>query len=273
VGGLRGQPVRRRGDDRRGAPPLKLDRHYVDPRLVELYDIENPRGPDSDFLVDLARDIGARTIVDLGCGTGVVARDLASEGRRVVGVDPSAAMLSVARGGPSSVRWIQGDSSALGRWDADLVVMTGHVAQVFLDDDEWHAALCNIREALRPGGYLVFDSRNPARREWERWDPKSTFSSFASPHGDVETWLEVLDVRDGCVTLRGHNVFQVSGDDVVSDSVLRFRERAAVEESLVRAGFSVDRVNGDWSGAEASSENRTFVFVARASRGSDRPSL
>lgn len=27
----------------------KLDQHYVDPRLVDLYDIENPRDADTDF--------------------------------------------------------------------------------------------------------------------------------------------------------------------------------------------------------------------------------
>src|SRR5262245_1906515 len=113
---------------------IKLDQHYVDPRLVELYDIENTRGADTDFYVRLAADLDARRILDLGCGTGLRARELATEGRRVIGVDPASAMLAVARRQPGAerVQWVEGDSSALGRAEADLVLMTGNVAQIFL---------------------------------------------------------------------------------------------------------------------------------------------
>ena len=148
----------------------KLDQHYVDPRLVALYDIENARGGDTDFYVRLAADLSARTILDLGCGTGVLTCELAVDGRHVSGVDPSAAMLAVARQqlNADRVRWVEGDSSALGTPAADLVVMTGNVAQVFLDDDEWTATLRDIHAALRPGGHLAFESRNPDDRAWER---------------------------------------------------------------------------------------------------------
>src|SRR5215217_2386489 len=118
---------------------MQLDLHYVDPRLVDLYDTDNPRGADTDFYVRLANDLDARTIIDLGCGTGLLTRELAVDGRRVIGVDPAPAMLAFARRQPGAerVRWVEGDSGALGAPRADLVVMTGNVAQVFLDDSEW----------------------------------------------------------------------------------------------------------------------------------------
>src|SRR5690242_1485933 len=142
---------------------VKLDRHYTDPRLVELYDGDNPRGADTDFYVRLAEELGARRILDLGCGTGILTRELAVDGREVIGVDPAPAMLAYARRQPGAerVRWIEGDSSALGTPEADLVIMTGNVAQIFLDDAEWAATLRDIAAALRPGGHLAFESRNP----------------------------------------------------------------------------------------------------------------
>ena len=39
--------------------------------------------------------------------------------------------------------------------------MTGHVAQFFLTDEHWRAALTALHAALRPGGRLAFESRNP----------------------------------------------------------------------------------------------------------------
>src|SRR6185312_4638644 len=96
---------------------MNLDRHYVDPRLVELYDHDNPRGADTDFYLRLAVTLDARHILDLGCGTGLLTREFADvEGRFVMGVDPAPAMLAVARRQPGAdrVHWVEGDASALG---------------------------------------------------------------------------------------------------------------------------------------------------------------
>ena len=45
---------------------------YDDPRLAVLYDIDNPSGADHDFFRGFADDVGARRIIDLGCGTGIL---------------------------------------------------------------------------------------------------------------------------------------------------------------------------------------------------------
>ena len=52
--------------------------------------------------------------------------------------------------------------------------MTANVAQVFLTDGEWAATLRAIRGSLRPGGWLVFETRDPARRAWGEWTPELT---------------------------------------------------------------------------------------------------
>jgi hypothetical protein len=53
------------------------------------------------------------------------------------------------------------------------------VAQVFLDDAEWATTLRAIHTALRPGGHLAFESRNPDDRAWERKIPR-IFGSYTS---------------------------------------------------------------------------------------------
>ena len=132
--------------------PLNIA-EFTDPRLLAIYDSLNPYLPDRQpgFYVGLAAELGAVEIVDLGCGTGLITRELARLGYRVTAVDPAPAMLDIARQRPygDRVRWIEGDASRLGTPDADLAIMTGHVAQFFLTDESWQAALSFLRRSAR----------------------------------------------------------------------------------------------------------------------------
>lgn len=244
---------------------MKLDQHYVDPRLVALYDTDNPRGADTDFYLRLATDLKAHRILDLGCGTGLLTRELASAGRQVVGIDPAPMMLAWARQQPGAdqVQWVEGNSSALGTPEADLAVMTGNVAQVFLDDAEWVATLRHLHAALRVGGTLAFESRNPEPREWEGWNREATYERVDSPYGPMECWLNVLSVGHGRVRMVGHNVFTTTGENVVVDSELRFRSQAELTRFLLNAGFTVQHVYGDWNYGPMTATSRIMVFVAR----------
>jgi SAM-dependent methyltransferase len=67
-------------------------------------------------LADAARVVRGDSVLDVGCGTGVVARECSRRvgaGGRVVGIDISVEMLKVARRTAPSIRWVQGDAGAL----------------------------------------------------------------------------------------------------------------------------------------------------------------
>lgn len=244
---------------------MHLDLHYVDPRLVALYDGDNPRGADTDFYLDLADRLAARTIIDLGCGTGLLTRALARDDRRVIGVDPATEMLKYARRQPGAerVQWIEGDASALGTPGADLAVMTGNVAQVFLDDAEWAVTLRTIHAALRSGGHLAFESRNPADRAWERWNRAVTYEETDTPFGPLQSWLELISVDEGRVRFAGYNCFTATGEVLVVPSELRFRSQAELTASLVNAGFTITHLYGDWQQEPLVPSSRIMIFVAR----------
>ena len=97
----------------------------------------------------------------------------------MTGVDPSPAILDVARHRPDGerVRWIEGDASLLDEAEYDLAIMTGHVAQVITDDQRWRETLAATYRALRPGGRVTFESRNPSAREWTTWTRRPAVSS------------------------------------------------------------------------------------------------
>ncbi|GAA1610441.1 class I SAM-dependent methyltransferase [Actinoplanes couchii] len=102
------------------------------------YDALNADDHDYRFYAGLADEVGAGRVLDLGCGTGTLARLLASRGRTAVGIDPDPEMLRVARGKPGAeqVDWRLGRSDLADDDSADFAVMAGHVAQVFRTGEE-----------------------------------------------------------------------------------------------------------------------------------------
>jgi SAM-dependent methyltransferase len=221
------------------------DAIFEDPRLASVYDPLDPDRSDLDVYVDVVDELGARSVLDIGCGTGTFACMLAQRGIDVTAVDPARASLDVARSksGAEVVRWLHGDATSLPALDVDAAFMTANVAQVFLTDDDWAATLRGIRDALRPGGVLVFETRDPAGRAWEQWTPELTHTIVdVEGVGVVESWEEVIEVTGDLVTFRSMTAFR--RDDVVIESVstLRFRDRLQVEASLGREGFQLSEV-------------------------------
>ena len=237
-----------------------VDSVFGVPRLAEVYDALEAGREDLEHYVAMVAEFGAERVLDVGCGTGELTCWLARLGGDVVGVDPAEASLEVAKGKEFAdrVRWIHGDATTLPPLQVDLAVMTGNVAQVFLTDEDWAETLNGVRDALRPGGRFVFETRDPARRGWEEWTRENTHQVTSVAGGEkVESWTELTSVELPFVSFRGNFVFGSDGAVLTSDSTLRFRERDEVEESLRTAGFAVDDVREapDRPGKE-------FVFVS-----------
>ncbi len=239
---------------------------FLHPRLVEVYDADCPWGVEDDVFRAIVDEMPASRVLDLGCGTGRLTIGLAVHGHRVTGVDPAAASIDAARRKPGSehVTWGIGTSSSLPDASFDTAVMTSHVAQFFVTDDDWRDVLADLHRALVPGGRIAFDSRDPAARAWERWNPIGSRHAVALPDGTpVDVWTEVTSVDDGAVSFTLHYTFPDT--ELRSDATLRFRSEPELRRSLAAAGFTIERVLGGWHDEPVGQGVGEFVVVASRS--------
>ncbi|MGF1629736.1 MAG: class I SAM-dependent DNA methyltransferase [Kiloniellaceae bacterium] len=231
---------------------LSDDRLYDDPELVQFYDLDNEKGPDDDLCIRMAAE--ARSVLDLGCGTGRLTVGLAGNGRAVTGADPAAAMLDMARRreGGGKVEWVEADARSL-RLNRrfDLIVLTGHAFQVFLTPADQAAVLATIAQHLTPRGRFIFDSRSPAAEEWREWVPGVSDWELTHPRlGRVEAWNDAShDPASGIVTYETHYRILADGRHLVARSQIKFTPKEELEELIAEAGLHVSQWYGDWQEA------------------------
>jgi len=238
-----------------------VDDIFEHPRLVAVYDALDPDRSDLEVYVEIVHELGAESVLDIGCGTGTFALLLADRGLQVIGVDPAAGSLDVARAKPGAERvsWIHGDATCLPPMQVDLATMTGNVAQAIIDKPDWEGTLRGVFAGLRRGGHLVFETRDPAYRAWREWNRSASYDVTDIPGvGKVERWGELTDISGPLVTFRSTWVFASDGRTLTSDSTLRFRQRDEVEADLTALGYALDDVRG-----APDRPGREFVFLAR----------
>lgn len=104
---------------------------------------------------DFVEATGARSVLDAGCGTGRVGRELARRGLDVVGVDIDPVMLGTARAKAPDVLWLLDDLATidLGR-TFDAIVMAGNV-MIFLAPGTEGDVVSNMARHLAPAGVLI----------------------------------------------------------------------------------------------------------------------
>ena len=96
-------------------------------------------------------------VLELGCGSGLLTRELAAAGHRVIATDASPAMLDLARSyAPAAdIRALVLPGGPLP--PADAVVSVGHVLNYLPDERAIDQAFTAIARALRPGGLFAID--------------------------------------------------------------------------------------------------------------------
>lgn len=226
-----------------------MDALYHDPRLVEVYDAVNSSRKDFNFyLQELPRAPAA--ILDIGCGTGTLALELANRGYEVTAVDPAPQMIARAmkKDTDGLVDWVTGFASDLAsdlRFDA--AVMTGHAFQCLLDEPQVSALFEVVEQRLNAVGSFWFETRNRAAKPWLRWTPEHARPPVSLGNGKtVRVVQQVLEITDEYVTFEERYHFSDSGSTAPSQSTLRFLELDEIETIAVKSGLRLSDTFGNW---------------------------
>ena len=192
---------------------------------------------EADFL---ERELGLRAgqrILDVPCGFGRHAIELAGRGGLVTGVDQSAEMLEAARSlaGQSGARveWRQAEMRELAwRAEFDAAYCLGN-SFGYLDRDGTHAFLAAVARALKPGARFAFDYGTAA----ECILPRFTERQWA-PVGDL-LFLEHnrYDVAESCIETT--YTFLRDGQSETRTGLQWVYTVAEVQAMLREAGFAV----------------------------------
>jgi SAM-dependent methyltransferase len=242
-----------------------VDRLFAEPDLAVLYDLFCAWDLRDDFDFYLPMVMAADSVLDVGCGTGMLLHRARQDGHagRLCGLDPAGAMLDVART-RQDIEWIQGDLPGVcGDREFDLIVMTGHAFQVLTGDDELRAGLAAVSAALKRNGRFAFETRNPSARGWERWIPANAVEVTGQ---DGQMWRMAHQFDTPVTGELVSFTTTVSGPGwerpQASRSTLRFLGAGSLAEFLSAAGLTVQEQYGDWDRQPLTEASPEIITIA-----------
>lgn len=183
---------------------VELGRVFADEEVASLYRYRAPYPPEV-FTILEQLIVEPRTVLDVGAGTGALARELAPRAARVDAVDPSAAMIAQGRalhgGTDERIRWITGRAE-----DAPLDPPYGLItAGASLHWTQHDVVLPRLRDALAPGAFVALVDIEPVRERGALGDGILAIIRRYSPiKNRIETSEMLRTLTDrGLFTLEG----------------------------------------------------------------------
>jgi SAM-dependent methyltransferase len=237
--------------------------------LAEIYDeiVVDPCFPEwADFLATVWRTDGqgVHRVLDVCCGTGLLAAQLIGRGFRVKGVDASESMLARARQllGPRAdlQQLVLPDLPVEGVFDAAVSTFDGLNYLILPDFRQTIAAIAGV---LRPGGWLVFDLHTDAMLRLAMQTPliagERDGTSYVI-HYDVDplgrtcdATIDVIRASDGEPFTEHHRQY--------------FHSEAEVRSALSGAGLEVVCVTTEYTDAPVAEATLRATWTARRPAG------
>ena len=199
-------------------------------------------------------------MLDLCCGTGLLAGELVARGYSVVGVDASEAMLALARErlGPGVVlsRVTLPELAVDGCFDAAVCTFDG---LNYLTPAELRLTLDAVAECLRPGGWLVFDLHTDAMMNFTIANPTVAGQSAGNDFvisSVVDPGARTCDTRIDVTRSR-------DGDSFSEQHTQYFHADSEVRTALEDAGFAVTAIEEEYTHESVDASTLRATWTAR----------
>ncbi len=243
---------------------------FEDEFFASLYDCINPWSVSDDFYFEQAARSGG-PVLDLGCGTGALACRLAARKLEVTGVDPSEAMLQIARSrvDGDKVSWIRADGQSMRLPQRfNFIYMTGHAFQQLLTDEAAVGVLRTAAQHLKDEGIFVFETRNPAAQAWLNWTPEHSERTVQSErYGRISAFYDAqTDPASGIITIGEHYHLLDQGVRRVGRNRIRFVDQEHLCRLLAEAGLEAIDWCGGWDRKPFSRTSAEIIVTTRRSR-------
>lgn len=222
------------------------------------------------YLRSLLDEAGLRqgTVVDLGCGSGILANALTGAGYDVLGVDISQDMLDLASANAPKASFRRGSLLDVELPSAVAVTAIGEALNYATDPRAGLAELerltVRVREALAPGGVFLFDVAAPGRHGPDR------VAHRCHDHDDWTLNMQAEESVDHTTLDRRITIFRKTDEPGTgryrrSDEhhVLRLYEPGAVLDTLARAGFEATVSDAYGSSSTSTPAGGWTVVIAR----------
>lgn len=252
------------------------DPYVIDARFYDA--IHGDRRDDTGLWLSYAGRTD-RPVLEVGCGTGRIALELARAGHTVVGIDASPAMLAIARQRAEDdvldAEFIEGRviDLALEEEHYGLALVPADVFLYCEDAQEQVATLGQLARALQFNGLLAIDLPGPSL--WldgsANGQPILTFSGETADGARFDAWQVHEDDLAAQTRWLRVTYEQTSDDGLVrrwqSEHRLRYVYRFEIELLLSLAGLVLVDVYGDYDLGPLTNESERMVLIARRMQG------
>jgi SAM-dependent methyltransferase len=182
------------------------------------------------------------TVVDLGCGSGILAARLTAAGYDVLGVDLSPDMVAIATATAPQARFVVGSLHDVDLPPCVAVTAVGEALDYAADPAAGPEAVARlagrVAAALAPGGVWLLDVSGPGRA-----GPTGTSKQFHR-HDDWCLGMTATESAGGTRLDREVTIFTAEADGryrrVEEHHVLHLYERGEMAATLRAAGFAVE---------------------------------
>lgn len=223
-------------------PPIGYERDLAYVHDVGFGVFARKAAPDILKLLRASR-IRQGMVVDLGCGSGILAAELVRAGYEVVGVDLSAAMLRIARSRAPGARFVRGSLLDFEIPPCEAVTAIGEVVCYALDERASKRRLetlfKRVHAALRAGGLFVFDVAEPGRGSDSASERYWIAEDWIMLRKATENEKRRMLTRDITVLRRAGRLYRRSNEV----HRLRLYPREEIRRTLEDVGFRVQTLN------------------------------